>query len=278
MTSRTRPSTPWSPPLRIAIAAALALAVAAPLQANDPYKKEAKTSAATGMKSPSGTTVAADRAFLGRAIKGSEKEVAATMLARERASDAKVRELAANLQRDHLNLLSQLDETAVALGVRDTRTYGAIASSSTPSAERTDTDVASSDKTASSGYVDDVSASGSTTLGGSKISAPGTAAPAPGASAGTKMKESADVNTPGVAAAKQDPAVQALAREAGPEFDRAFLDAMISSHEKTVAAFTEAAADMKLSAQSRSLAEQSLPTLRDHLEMTRSLRSSLATN
>ena len=92
------------------------------------------------------------------------------------------------------------------------------------------------------------------------------------------MNESAALSTPGVTTARLDPSLQALSREAGPPFDRAFLDQLISSHEKSVADFTKASKDMRLSAQSRSLAEQSLPTLRDHLEMTRNLRSSLATN
>lgn len=297
----TSTPTRCSPPLRLAIAAALALLVAAPLQASDPYTKEAKTTAASAtkarvekaesaMKDKLGKSVAADRAFLDKAIQGSEKEVAATLLARERAADAKVRELASNLQRDHLNLLSRLDETAVALGVREDRTYNVAGNTAAPAPAASDvgsdtvgsdtavassnTGLPSSDPTASGGYVDDMTASGSATLGGATITAPGAAAPA----ASVATSESAALSTPGMTAAKQDPSVQALSREAGQPFDRKFLDALISSHEKSVAEFDRASKDMSLSAQSRSLAEQSLPTLRDHLEMARSLRASLATN
>jgi predicted outer membrane protein len=292
----TSTPTRCSPPLRLAIAAALALLVAAPLQASDLYTKEAKSTAASAtkarvekaesaMKDKLGKSVAADRAFLDKAIQGSEKEVAATLLARERAADAKVRELASNLQRDHLNLLSRLDETAVALGVREDRTYNVAGNTAAPSPAASgagsDTAVASgntglpsSDPTASGGYDDDMTASGSATLGGATITAPGAAAPA----ASVATSESAALSTPGMTAAKQDPSVQALSREAGQPFDRKFLDALISSHEKSVAEFDRASKDMSLSAQSRSLAEQSLPTLRDHLEMARSLRASLATN
>lgn len=287
--TRTIPTTQWSPPLRLAIAAVLALTLAAPLQANDPTKQAKATTekAEKAMASKAGKTVAADRNFLDKAIQGSEKEIAATMLAQERASDAKVRQMATDLRRDHLTLLSKLDETAVALGVRDARTYTYVATS-TPVAPaavagNATTDLpgstASTDTTASSGYVDDMTASGSSTLGGSTLSA-GAAGTTPATPSGSQpmLDESSALATPGISAAKKDPAVQALSRQAGAPFDRAFLDQLISSHEKSVADFTKASGDMSLSSQSRRLAEESLPTLRDHLAMAKDLRTSLAGN
>jgi putative membrane protein len=72
--------------------------------------------------------------------------------------------------------------------------------------------------------------------------------------------------------ALQAQALQALERaETGPVFDRAYIDAMITSHERALASFTvasTAAGDADLKA----FAAKHLPTLQRHLDHARSLK------
>ena len=69
----------------------------------------------------------------------------------------------------------------------------------------------------------------------------------------------------------QAQALQGLQQARGPEFDRAFVDAMVASHEKAVAIFrreAQSAADADL----RAFAQKQLPTLENHLTHARSLK------
>ena len=80
------------------------------------------------------------------------------------------------------------------------------------------------------------------------------------------------------AEATNDPAVRKLASQTGAQFDKAFVDHMVAEHEKAIAEFTRASKDQSLSQQSRDLATQALPGLRNHLEQAKSLRSSLGSS
>jgi putative membrane protein len=69
----------------------------------------------------------------------------------------------------------------------------------------------------------------------------------------------------------QTQALQGLQQARGPEFDRAFIDAMITSHEKAIAVFraqAQSATDPDL----RAFAQKQLPTLENHLTHARSLK------
>jgi putative membrane protein len=71
--------------------------------------------------------------------------------------------------------------------------------------------------------------------------------------------------------ALQAQALQGLQQARGPEFDRAFIDAMITSHEKAVATFRSAAASAS-DADVKAFASRQLPTLENHLNHARSLK------
>lgn len=71
--------------------------------------------------------------------------------------------------------------------------------------------------------------------------------------------------------AMQQQALQALQRAHGPEFDRAFVDAMVTSHERAVAAFRNASASAT-DAGLRAFAQKQLPALEKHLTHARQLR------
>ena len=71
--------------------------------------------------------------------------------------------------------------------------------------------------------------------------------------------------------ALQAQALQGLQQARGPEFDRAFVDAMVTSHEKALAAFRTAAASAS-DADLRAYAAKQLPTLENHLNHARRLK------
>ena len=69
----------------------------------------------------------------------------------------------------------------------------------------------------------------------------------------------------------QAQALQGLQHASGPEFDRAFVDAMVTSHEKALAAYRAAAASSS-DADLRAFAAKQLPTLENHLNHARRLK------
>ena len=65
-----------------------------------------------------------------------------------------------------------------------------------------------------------------------------------------------------------------LAKKSGAEFDRAYMDLMVSDHEKTIDLFEDASGDVKDS-EVKTFADNTLPKLRMHLDSARAIRSSL---
>jgi putative membrane protein len=76
-----------------------------------------------------------------------------------------------------------------------------------------------------------------------------------------------------------DHAHQAKAKELsgmrGAAFDRAYMDAMVADHEKTVELFRTQASNQNGPKELTEWASQTLPTLEKHLEMARTIRSKL---
>ena len=224
--------------LRIAIAAGLGLCLSLPLAAQDAGqdarandRTQASANPGAAAATPAGSGRMADERFLTKATKGNEKEVAAATVALQKASSQDVREYANHLLRDHQDMLVKLDETAVALGVSQTRRYTAMGGWGSSEAN-----------------VD-----ASTAASSSKSKTPGSSS----------------------SSASDDPAVRKLAGLSGASFDRAFADQMVTDHKKTIAEFERASDDKSLSAQTRSLASNALPKLRNHLAMAESLQGSL---
>ena len=71
--------------------------------------------------------------------------------------------------------------------------------------------------------------------------------------------------------ALQAQALQGLRLATGPEFDQAFVGAMVTSHEKALAAYRAAAASSS-DADLRAFAAKQLPTLENHLNHARRLK------
>jgi putative membrane protein len=78
------------------------------------------------------------------------------------------------------------------------------------------------------------------------------------------------VPMPAQPAAEQQSAMMKLSEMTGPAFDKAYMDQMVAEHQKAVSLYqrqSESGTDPAL----KSYAQQSLPTLREHLDMARSL-------
>jgi putative membrane protein len=67
-----------------------------------------------------------------------------------------------------------------------------------------------------------------------------------------------------------------LAQKSGPAFDRAYMDHMVDSHGDSIATFERAAGTARDPAV-RAFAAAKLPTLREHMEMARSVQAALGT-
>ena len=68
-----------------------------------------------------------------------------------------------------------------------------------------------------------------------------------------------------------------LAAQSGAAFDRAFVEHMVKDHKKAIAEFERASKDRALSEETRTLASNALPKLRNHLAMAETLQVNLKT-
>lgn len=69
-------------------------------------------------------------------------------------------------------------------------------------------------------------------------------------------------------------ATAGLQGRAGADFDRAFVDMMVADHQKTIALFENAAQNASTD-QAKSLAQEALPKLREHLRTAQDLQGKL---
>lgn len=65
-----------------------------------------------------------------------------------------------------------------------------------------------------------------------------------------------------------------MAKLTGAEFDKAYVDAMVADHEKSVALF-QTQADSGTDADAKALAAKTLPTLKMHLEMIKAIQGKM---
>jgi putative membrane protein len=90
------------------------------------------------------------------------------------------------------------------------------------------------------------------------------------ASSGRESSAGSGQQAAGCDSAQMQQTQQRLEGMRGPEFDRAYLDQMITHHQKDIQEFERAA--QSGSGQVRAYAERTLPTLRQHLEQARQLQ------
>lgn len=257
--------------LHFAVAAALAALVFAPAHADDKSRKataateQAGSAAAAGKQG--GAWLAAEREFFKDAARSSEKEIAAARLAREKTSSDRIRDLADKMERDHQSLLRQMQDTTVAMGIRDLDVAPTALASSGESGVREDISGRSGETAGSAAASGASTAAGTTAGAGSAMGGTGSGAGSATVAGGTASDDPM---------LRAHPDLVSLSRREGAEFDREFLAATVKDHEKRLDKFTKASTDKNLDARARDFAVQTLPTLRSHLEMVRMLRDDVS--
>lgn len=83
-----------------------------------------------------------------------------------------------------------------------------------------------------------------------------------------------DVSLPTVLPREQQEMANRMAKMRGRDFDQAYMEQMVKDHEKVVERFTAAAKEAK-NERVRAFAEKTLPTLKEHLELARTIKSGL---
>ena len=222
-----------------------------------------------------------DRRFISRAAECSQKEIAASELAAERAASPQIRNFAQQVSSEHRRLEQELAQLAQSKGVTLENMQAAVASGSpygvSAAGRATDSGLtASSDVSSNSGIATDHGAPRAT-------GAAGTAGT--GASSGMATNSSTATSDTGRISSSSrlgvnadlsdDRHVRSLARKTGQEFDRDYVDLMVDAHEDSVKLFQRAAKDAQ-DADVRSFASSHLATLQAHLEQANSLMKSAA--
>jgi putative membrane protein len=89
------------------------------------------------------------------------------------------------------------------------------------------------------------------------------------------IAEGKDIQLPQELPADAQQKYEELQQLSAAEFDAAYMDEMVLDHEKTIALFEEQAESGE-DAALRGFAEETLPTLREHLEMAKEVQSQVA--
>jgi putative membrane protein len=182
------------------------------------------------------STAGRDQAFLKKAAQDNVNEVRMARMAQDRSSNQAVKDFARRLETDHTNCAQQVASLAQAKGitVASVDSLGESSGSSGTAARSSENGTTSSSTTTSS--------NGTTT-----------------SSTTTSSKGNGHMGK--------------LANATGAQFDREYVRMQVLDHEKDIKEFERASNDSKLSSDVRNFAQQTLPTLRDHLQMAKSLEA-----
>lgn len=219
--------------LTLALCTVLALSMA-PLRADDSTKDKSQSQGAPGSEtsSQSGKLSRMDEKFVRDAAKGGAMEVQMGRIGVQRAQNPAVKQLAQRIVDDHTKANAELRQLASSKGI------------TLPDADR----VASTGTSTSSG-----TAIGTTTE-----------------SDRTQVRDKSDPSSK--SHGEHAEATKKLEGLSGTEFDRAFVKASVTHHEKAVKEFEKAsqsAEDQELKA----FAAKTLPTLREHLSQAQGLQA-----
>ncbi|WP_293942693.1 MULTISPECIES: DUF4142 domain-containing protein [unclassified Sphingobacterium] len=90
----------------------------------------------------------------------------------------------------------------------------------------------------------------------------------------TALAQAKNITVPATVGAEQQKVKDDLAKKAGREFDKAYIDEMVEDHEKDVKLFEDASKNLK-DAELKAFVDKTLPTLRTHLEHSKSVKDKL---
>lgn len=194
-----------------------------------------------------------DQEFLNRALESGEKEVQAAALAQQRSSNTGILNLAKEIERDHRALNDRLRSAGA--------DRSAFAVSSAVSNDGTIGDNSN-----------DGAAHSSNTSGSVDANDTGS-----GSAGSAKRATAAQANVAASVLAR-DPHMAPLLDKRGEDFDRAYVDMLVTMHADSIAAFEAASQGQQHSAEVRKIAEQALPTLRRHAGLISSEQEAVARN
>jgi len=90
----------------------------------------------------------------------------------------------------------------------------------------------------------------------------------------TALAQAKNITVPATVGAEQQKVKDDLAKKTGREFDKAYIDEMVEDHEKDVKLFEDASKNLK-DAELKAFVDKTLPTLRTHLEHSKSVKDKL---
>jgi len=218
-----------------------------------------------------------DRRFLTKAVEGSQKEVAISQLAAQRASSAEVKSFAQQLVSEHQKMNAELMQLAQRKGV-SLEALGLGASSMAMSSGSGSAGSSSTtDRSTNAGIATDNGAPRATGAAGTAgtPASTGIATNAATATSGPDAHGSMSTASDLSADLASDRHYRSLARRTGSDFDREYVDQMVDHHETDVQLFQKAAKNAQDS-DIRSFASSHLPKLQAHLDHANSLMKSAA--
>lgn len=212
----------------------------------------------------------ADQQFLTQALASGTAEVELARLAQSRAQNAELKSFAEHMVEDHTRVNGELRALGTRAGLDGPEDRGMSSGSRSGSGN---TGAAMGSSSASASDLSTGAASGVTsgmTSGAGMRSTPG-ATPGSAGSSGTGT--STATGTPALSASAQRTMTR-LQGLNGADFDRAFIQQMVSDHQRAVADFQRAASSASDS-DVRRFAQQTLPGLQEHLQQARALSERL---
>jgi putative membrane protein len=210
----------------------------------------------------------ADKRFLSKAAESSQREVALSQLAAQRASNAQVRDFAQQLVAEHTQLDQQLAQLAQQKGVAlPTAGHGSHWGADRASSSG-GSNASGVGSTSDAAHRSDAN-SGLVGLGGR----PASEHPSDGRTPGTTSTMSTDAN--GDMAATSDRHYRSLSKKSGADFDKEYISLMVDEHKSDVKLFEKAAKDAKDPAV-RAFASQHVAALQSHLDHANTLTKSAA--
>ncbi len=208
----------------------------------------------------------ADQQFLTQALAAGTAEVELARLAQSRAQNAELKSFAEHMVEDHTRVNGELR----ALGTRAGLDWPEDRGMSSGSRSGSGTTGAAMGSSSASGSALSTGAASGVTSGAGMRSTPG-ATPGSASSSGTGT--STATGTPALSASAQRTMTR-LQGLNGADFDRAFIQQMVSDHQRAVADFQRAASSASDS-DVRRFAQQTLPGLQEHLQQARTLSERL---
>ena len=205
------------------------------------------------------TLSAEDQQFVEKASMSGEMEVALGNLAEDKATNDEVKQLAEKIAEDHEAANRDLQSSVG--GARGTGAAGGMGmGAGTGTAGGTGTGTGTGAGSAGTG---------SGTAGGGTAAGTGTDA-GRGAMGGDASRAGGAQMMP-----EHNQTRQRLEKMSGAAFDRAYLEEMVKHHEKDIQEFERAS--NSTNPQVRAFAEKTLPTLRQHLQMSQQLQQKIRT-